>query len=121
MYMNSSTKGTKMNIDQIREFLTYPVPDEYTMKLTSRERKLINGLRVGYKNEIITNPYSKEKVELCPEAVSIYYLVIGCEKKLNLYQFSMNKKETDKLIKLFYAARDIFIKNWPNEYLLLLD
>lgn len=90
------------------------------MELTEKEKTIIKGITIGTNNEIITNPYSKVEVELCPEAVAIYDIAKGCEISLSLSHFK-NDEERDELETLFYTARDIFMKNWPKEYILLMD
>jgi len=75
--------------------------------MTAREKKILKDLQIGKEPEIVTNPYSKESVELCPEAVALYDFIRGCEIS----------GHTD----WFYMGRDVFIRNWPDEYTILLD
>ena len=77
------------------------------MKLNKEEKALFDDLCIGTEKEIIENPFSNEKVELCPEAVALYDYIRGCEATGNHDGF--------------HTALDIFIKNWPKEYMILLD
>lgn len=109
-----------MDVNEILEWLNQPKPDNYNMKISAAQKKIIKGLRVGTKNEIITNPYSKVQVELCPEAVAIYDLVRGSERTLWVGNFNSIKHKHE--VELLYdVAKDIFLRNWPKEYMLLLD
>lgn len=65
------------------------------------------GLTVGTESEVITNPFSGESIELSPEAVAVYDTVKGCE-----------------LFGDWEGVRkglDWFRKNYPAEYMVLLD
>lgn len=77
------------------------------MKLTKKEKAFFDQLAIGTEKETVENPYSKEKVELAPEAVAIYDYIKGCEITGNPIYWD--------------EALDIFIKNWPKEYMALLD
>ena len=62
---------------------------------------------VGTENEIVTNPFSGESVELSPEAVAVYDTIRGCE-----------------LFGDYAGVRkglDWFRKYYPKEYMVLLD
>ena len=62
---------------------------------------------VGTENEIVTNPFSGESVELTPEAVAVYDTIKGCE-----------------MFGDYTGVRrglDWFRKHYPNEYMILLD
>ena len=37
------------------------------MKMTKQEKKILAGIKIYTESDIVTNPYSKEKVELCPD------------------------------------------------------
>ena len=77
------------------------------MKLTKTEQKLVDDLAVGSEPEMVANRFSGEKVELEPTAVAVYDLVMGSESLGD--HTTMNK------------ALTIFRKNWPREYMVLLD
>jgi hypothetical protein len=77
------------------------------IKLSAKDQALIDSLQIGTKNEVVTNPYSGDKVELEPEAVALYDFIKGSEA-LSLY---------DKM----QRGLNIFRRKWPNEYMTLLD
>ena len=62
---------------------------------------------VGTESELITNPFSGESVMLVPEAVAVYDTIKGCE----LFG------DYDGVRK----GLDWFAKNFPEEYMILLD
>lgn len=62
---------------------------------------------VGSESETITNPFSGESCVLTPEAVAVYDTLRGCE------MFGDYKGLRKGL--------DWFRKNYPNEYMVLLD
>lgn len=62
---------------------------------------------VGVDNEVITNPFSGASVSLTPEAVAVYDTIKGCE------MFGDWKGVQKGL--------DWFMKNFPEEYMILLD
>ena len=62
---------------------------------------------VGVDNEVITNPFSGQSVSLTPEAVAVYDTIKGCE------MFGDWKGVQKGL--------DWFMKNFPEEYMILLD
>lgn len=62
---------------------------------------------VGTENEVITNPFSGQSVSLTPEAVAVYDTIKGCE----LFG------DYDGVRK----GLDWFAKNFPEEYMILLD
>lgn len=62
---------------------------------------------VGVDNEVITNPFSGQSVSLTPEAVAVYDTIKGCE----LFG------DYDGVRK----GLDWFAKNFPEEYMILLD
>jgi hypothetical protein len=62
---------------------------------------------VGSENEVITNPFSGESVELIPEAVAVYDTIMGAQM-FNDY-------------KTVRKGLDWFRKHFPQEYMILLD
>lgn len=84
------------------------------MKMTAFEKIVLKDLKIGTKSEQVTNPYSKVVVTLTPEAVALYDLIRGTE-------FFLSKGPNEDLTIIFYNACDVFRKNWPKEYMLLLD
>ena len=78
-----------------------------SLKLTSAEKKLMAELLIGSKSEMVRNPFSGEGVELCPEAVAVYDLIKGAERL----------GDHDNV----QTGLNIFMKNWPAEYMILLD
>ena len=62
---------------------------------------------VGTENEIVTNPFSGESVELTPEAVAVYDTIRGCEM---FGDYAGVRK-----------GLDWFRKYYPSEYMVLLD
>jgi hypothetical protein len=81
------------------------------MDLIKKKREDINklfpGITILDHNEIITNPFSGESIELTPEEVAVYDYLKGCEM-LGLYE-EMRK------------ALSWFIDNSPQAYMTLLD
>ncbi len=87
------------------------------IKMTKEEVKILDGFKIKILDDapvIVENPYSKEKVELKPEAVAIYDIIMGCEITLNVFYDKRSEE-------MFYAAKDVFLRNWPKEYNLLID
>jgi hypothetical protein len=78
-----------------------------TIKMDKIDRKLIGDAQLYEKGGIACNPYSKEEVMLSAEALSVYDIIVGSE----ICGDSA----------LFYSARDVFLKNWPDEYMKLVD
>lgn len=62
---------------------------------------------VGVDNEVITNPFSGQSVSLTPEAVAVYDTIKGCEM---FGDYAGVRK-----------GLDWFAKNFPEEYMILLD
>ncbi len=62
---------------------------------------------VGTESEVVMNPFSGESVTLSPEAVAVYDTIRGCE----LFG------DWDGVRK----GLDWFRKNYPQEYMILLD
>jgi hypothetical protein len=85
------------------------------INMTAKEKNALKGIRIGTENEIVRNRFSGVAVELTPEAVAIYDVIIGSEIWLNKFP------EDEARYNLFYTARDVFIKNWPDAYMILLD
>lgn len=89
------------------------------MKITQKEKKILKGMPIGSQNEIVANRFTGEKVELCPEAVALYDIIIGSEHSLNTGQF--DESIGYDISNIFYTAIDVFKRNWPKEYMILLD
>lgn len=70
-------------------------------------QEIIDQLYIGDKNEIVANPYTREKIELNPTEVAVYDYLKGCEM-LGKY---------DDLRKCI----DWFIENNIKAYSVLLD
>jgi len=87
------------------------------MKMTKRESKVLEGLKIGNENEIVTNPFSKEQVELCPEAVALYDVIMGCYITIN----NNLSWKSEKTYEMYDIAKIVFYNNWPKEYMLLID
>jgi len=66
-----------------------------------------DGLYIGSESEVISNPYSGESVLLDPLAVAVYDTIKGAEAIEN---YSMVRK-----------GLEWFRKNYPEEYMVLLD
>ena len=66
-----------------------------------------DGLYIGSESEVISNPYSGESVLLDPLAVAVYDTIKGAEATEN---YSMVRK-----------GLEWFRKNYPEEYMVLLD
>lgn len=77
------------------------------MEITEDEKKLIDGIQIGTENEVVKNPYTGASVELCPEAVALYDLIKGAEMLADHATVE--------------TGLGIFLKNWPREYMVLLD
>jgi len=75
--------------------------------LSEEEQALMAELAIGTESETVTNPFSGESVELCPEAVALYDAIRGAE----ILGGSSNMD----------TAIDIFMRRWPEEYMILLD
>jgi hypothetical protein len=105
-------KASMMNVLTHRE--------TFTSKLTTKQREFMKELLIGTEDEKATNPYSQEEVMLCAEAIAVYDYLKGAERlawdaaRAGNY---MSEEDADK----FDMAKDIFITNWPKEYIILLD
>jgi hypothetical protein len=75
--------------------------------LNKTEQALVDSLLIGTEKEVIENPYSGQSIECEPEAVALHDFIKGCEA-LRLH---------DK----FSLALGIFMKKYPEEYMVLLD
>ena len=99
------------------------------MKMTKREKELIAGIKIGDKEELVVNPFSKVECILPAEAVAIYDVMMGCQVLLEAYYqaslcrklSSSEVKKAGKMHSQYYAAKDIFIRNWPEFYGPLID
>ena len=89
-------------------------PATPSMKITEAQDQILKGYKVGTESEMVTNPFSEESVLLCPEAIAMYDIIIGC-------QVTLENNYSDKVVEMFDAARDVFRQNWPKEYMILLD
>ena len=83
------------------------VKQKHTEMKTKTEKALMAELHVGTKPETVKNPFSGASVELEPQAVALYDFIKGCEM-MGKYS-KMNK------------ALHIFMKYWPEEYMVLLN
>lgn len=87
--------------------------DKFMCKLEGKkELSFMKKLLIGTENEEVINRFSGEKCMLIPESVAIYDFLVGSQ----VTGFSTYKSYCE-----FYTARDIFIRNWPKEYMILLD
>lgn len=77
------------------------------VKFTKTEEHILSTLEVGDNYEDVTNPYSGVKCHLHPVAAALHDYIKGCEM-LGQYKY-------------FDAARYLFAKLWPDEYMQLLD
>jgi hypothetical protein len=83
------------------------------IKLGKMEQKLVDQLDVGTQNETVTNPFTGRSRELEPLAVALYDFIIGWSNSYTPPEGSS--------IREFDCARGLFRKNWPSEYMDLLD
>ena len=77
------------------------------IKFNKTEQAIIDGLAVGTENEVVTNPYSGESIELKPLEVAVYDFVKGCEA-MQLYT-------------KMQIGISIFMKLNAKAYMVLLD
>ena len=77
------------------------------VELTDEERKEVRDLVVFEKPETVANPFSGELVELCPEAVAVYDWIKGAEMLCDYRSVE--------------TGLGIFMRNWPEAYMVLLD
>lgn len=109
-----------INIIPCRE--TKDKQKKFNMNITQEERVILKTLILGPTNEVIANRFTGAEVELCPEAVALYDLIIGCEMSLNIFgSLFMTAKDRDETDLVFKTAIDVFRRNWPQEYIILLN
>ena len=77
------------------------------VRLTDEERNEIRDLVVFDKPETVANPFTGESVELCPEAVAVYDWIKGAEMLCDYSSVEI--------------GLGIFMRNWPEAYMALLD
>jgi hypothetical protein len=75
--------------------------------MMSKSKLPFEGLVLFDKSEVVTNPFSGESCTLTPEAVAVYDTLKGCE------MFGDYKGLRKGL--------EWFRKNYPKEYMVLLD
>lgn len=75
--------------------------------LTDEERNEIRDLVVFDKPETVANPFTGESVELRPEAVAVYDWIKGAEMLCDYNSVEI--------------GLGIFMRNWPEAYMALLD
>jgi len=85
------------------------------MKMNKQEKKILKDITIGTENEIVKNRFFGTEVELSPEAVAIYDIIMGAEAILH------NDPDNKTIYDIFYTAKNVFIKNWPVAYHKLLD
>tara|TARA_R100000008_G_C3582267_1_gene169393 strand:- start:2140 stop:2448 length:309 start_codon:yes stop_codon:yes gene_type:complete len=93
--------------------------------------KVIEDIHIGKESEIVKNPWSGAEVELPPIAVAVYDLIQGALYSIQILEqtalsgFDPNRQGNPKKLKhwvnVFDKARYWFMKNFPNEYMILLD
>jgi hypothetical protein len=88
--------------------------------MTDREYKLLEGFHVGTEKEMIRNRFSGQEIELSPEAVAIYDLLMGAELTLHNPQLRLGRPY-EEIEDIFFAAKDVFLRNWPEAYMILVD
>ena len=93
---------------QLRDGREFELPK----KLTSSELNLLNKLDIGEDYETVRNPIMGGSARLHPIAVALYDFIMGCQ---------MTGGPRGSLVKDFDTAMGIFTKNWPSEYMTLLD
>lgn len=90
------------------------------MKITAKEKTILKGMKIGTDNEMVTNPVSRVSVELCPEAVALFEIMMGSniamepgKELFDAIYYTPDKREK------YYAAKEVFKRNWPEEYVTL--
>jgi hypothetical protein len=87
--------------------------DTFNCKLKNKKQlDLMKELLIGTEDEVATNPFSKEKCTLNPEAIALYDFMMGSQISGFTNQENIYK---------FYLAQEIFRANWPEEYMALID
>lgn len=89
------------------------------MKITPEERKVLGEFNIYPDGGTVQNPFSKEEVYLSAEALSVYDIIIGANVLLE--KGFKNKADYDETYEIFYAAKTVFLANWPKEYMQLID
>jgi len=88
------------------------------MKLKStKELALIHSLEIRTEYEEARNPFTNEAIMLCPQAVALFDFIIG----MQVVHMDEDKPYSAHDIEQFSTAKDIFRRNWPKEYMILLD
>ena len=77
------------------------------LTMNENERELLKDLKIGSEKEMVLILSLALKLN-CAQAVALYDLMLGCQI-LNDYD------------ELFYTARDVFLRNWPDHYMMLID
>jgi len=95
-----------------------------TIKMNEHEKKILGEFNLYKEGKTVNNRYSGVEVYLCAEALSLYDSLLGCESLL--YKLSEGiLPETlvsfEKTEEIFLTAREVFRKNWPKEFMLLVD
>lgn len=80
----------------------------FNKKLTKKEENLMGKLFVSIEKQEVKNPLSGASETLDPEAVALYDFIIGCNM--------VGAYPSD-----YHVALDLFRKQWPDEYMTLLD
>ncbi len=83
------------------------------IKFTKTEVKLMAQLQIGNSDAIVSNPFSGEQVKLEPLGIALYDFIRGCEVFIS--------NGHTKLVKDFDTARNVFRKQFPDEYMKLID
>ena len=95
------------------------------IKMTPEEAKILGDFTILEPDKVmVKNPFSGEGIELEPEAVAIYDIIKGCEVSLSSGYVMISRDgiaSKEEMIDMFHAARDVFRRNWPKEYMLLVD
>lgn len=97
------------------------------MKINKAEAVILNGLYIGPTTKTVANRFNGEQVLLCAEALALHDFIFNAEMTLMLLSKSIdwkNKRDVkiyDKEEKRFFTAKEVFFKNWPKEYMILID
>ena len=104
---------------------------EAMQKTYSKLPKVIEDIYIGKESEIVKNPWSGAEVELPPIAVAVYDLIQGALYSIQILEqtalsgFDPNKRGSPKKLRhwvnVFDKSRYWFMKNFPDEYMILLD
>jgi hypothetical protein len=93
---------------------------QFSLELTPKQLEFMKQLSFPDRFIEVTNPFSKDKRLLCPEAVALYDVIKGFEIILQ-QQANDGFDPSEDLLDKFHMARDIFRANWPKDYMALLD